>query len=357
MVVVRAGLPLVVLLLVAVPAQALYEDLTFTVSATDGADAADFLDIRELAFAEPGDGTVVFRLKTAGHTAIPTSTVDLFFAANGKSDYRISHQSGGGAGAGFKSCTVDGSTAYCILTHETLGGGVGTVMSQVRAISYAGSAVDWAPSQVPAGVQLALAIAGMPSYGKDYLLVGCTKTDAAACSGAGVADPGTVFGNLTSARLLQSFSVPTTGEYVYNFTQPLARAVLQHASNGTGNLTLLVADGNGTVHVNQTLAAGSNGTFALDGVAPGNWSYTIQFEAFNGTLELDIVAPANTTATSTTASGTATSTRTTSGSSTSAAASGSDTASTSPVAEAPGPAAPLVLLLVGALVVVRRRKA
>lgn len=308
-----AAVPLALLVL-ATPAQALYEDLTFTTLFNDPQDNVGFLDIRDVSIAETGLQEIVLRYGI--DTTLPaqaTVSQALFFTAGGTDWSTGVTATGAPAGNGnwdrpaVKSCTFDGGKAYCAIDYASLGVVVGDAITATSGISYAGVAQDYAPAQgpwIPHGL--------LGAKGADYTLVGCTRV--ADCPTTATAPAGPVYGNLTTPSLTYGVNVATTGTFVFNFTTALSNATLAYAVNGTGNLTMQVLDGAGALQVNQTFDSPVSGQANVTGAAPGNWTYTLVLQDFNGTLSLDLLAPAanvttsgSTTGTSTTGTATASS--------------------------------------------------
>lgn len=348
-------LSLIFCLALAAPAQALYEDLSFTVLIEDPQDHVGFLDIREVAVAETGADELVVRY-TYADTVPPHAALsfDFFFTAAGTS--WSTGITGGGTGTGngnfavpdVKSCAIDGGLGYCTLAYDAFDAAVGEALTGTYAITYAGAIQDFGPGVGGASANL------LGSRGADYTLTGCTKADATACS-AGTGGPAVTYGNLSTPRLLQSFANATSGTYIYNFTNEIVAGQFSYAVNGTGNVTLRLVDGNATELLNRSLSG--NGLFNFTGAVAGNWSYELVFANFTGTVGLDLSPPPAKASSSSTSSS---SSRTTSSSGSSSSSSSSTAASdAADEEETPAPGFALATLaLVGLAVVVRslRRK-
>lgn len=283
-------------LVIAVPASAApFEGVTFTPLFSDAADLAGFLDIREVAVGEPGDETLILRFSTGTFSTAPPSaapaSIHLFMTTPGGA-FRAGLTSTGAptthsssAGGSVSACVVDGNVAYCTVTYESMKAAVGDELKGTSAISYLGAAQDYAPGglYVPDGV--------LGPKGSNYMLTGCT---AAVCPGPGTAEPSITYAELDTSSLKQGVSEPTTGTFVYNFTNELSTAVLNYEVNGTGNVTMQVRDGNGTSVFNQTFSGVSAGNQTVTAIA-GNWTYTVIMDGFNGTLGLSLTPPAGET--------------------------------------------------------------
>src|SRR5687767_11736331 len=144
----RLGVALsAVLLALANPADALYDDMTFTPVITDEAgDAAGFNDIVELALGEPGDGTLVVRIQPAAFSPAPpaaAASIDYFVG-----DVRaVFHPDA--TSAEYESCTIEGDYGYCILAYSLLDLEVSDGVPAANANSYAGPAVDCGSGATP----------------------------------------------------------------------------------------------------------------------------------------------------------------------------------------------------------------
>ncbi|MHB1260165.1 MAG: hypothetical protein ACYC2H_00470 [Thermoplasmatota archaeon] len=280
----RVAIGIAVLLgLSAAPTQALYEDMTFTPVITDGAgDAAGFNDIVEFALGEPGDGTIVVRIKPAAFSPAPpaaAASIDYFVG-----DLRISVRPDATHTAEYSSCTIDGAFAYCILPYDALDLEVGDDVPAANAISYFGSAIDCAPDTTP-GTACALTVGA----GSAYTLVGCTTTSCPD-DGAGPTIPTIQFSNVTTPELgiHQSFSSATNDTYQFNWTSSLSAAELElEVQAVSGNATLTIVDGSGSTLVNKTYLEGD--TVAQDlADAAGNWTVRLAYTAFVGNVSLSI---------------------------------------------------------------------
>ena len=168
--------------------------------------------------------------------------------------------------------------------------------------------------------------------------------------------------NLTGPSVAESlaFDVPTNDTYVFNWTSALTDASVFYdamVDNGTAQLTIV--DGDGTTLLDTVLSASINETQEFDAVAAGNWTLTVTFDAFVGSLDFTVDAlpqETTTTSTSSTASTTASTTSTTSTaprttSSTTTAATDDDDSS-----GIPGPGLVLLVAALGAAAVLLRRR-
>lgn len=109
--------------------------------------------------------------------------------------------------------------------------------------------------------------------------------------GGGDSDNGSsaIYENLTAAPELELTFDNETATYVYNWTQVEALGAMAFDVNGTGNVSVTLVDGNGTVLAAQSVQG--NGTIDIAGAAAGNWSLTLGLEAFTGTVALAFSAP------------------------------------------------------------------
>lgn len=124
-----------------------YDEVAFTVLITDPSDHQDFWDIREVAVGEPGDETLVFRIKPNAWAAssVPTGSIDLFFTAKGTNVRSGITISGGVSGSVMEKCLKDGAIGYCVVSYGKLNVEVGDKITGTYAISYLGFAQDYAP--------------------------------------------------------------------------------------------------------------------------------------------------------------------------------------------------------------------
>ena len=343
----RSAFLLGLLVVVSTPASALYDDMTFTTIITDGADAVGFNDIQELALGEPGDDTIVVRIKPAAFTPAPppdVASIDYW-----PDDLRLIFRPNAAFAGGYTGCTIDGSYGYCILPYDALDLAVGGEVPAANAISYLGSAVDCAPGDTP-GLPCVLT----PETGIGYILQGCT---ALSCMGGGA--PSVLYSNLTTAaaHIAQSFE-SSNGTYQFNWTTDLTEANLRYTlavAKGSAQVTIL--DGAGATVLNQTFTADADDDKVV-AVAPGDWSFRIVYTGFNGTLGIDVGPVESTSETgSSTTTSSGTTSRTTSASSSSDESAGSSTTGTSEEPEKDSPGLPLVGLIVAlAMVVAARRR-
>lgn len=164
---------------------------------------------------------------------------------------------------------------------------------------------------------------------------------------------GPIFTNLTGTQLSQMLAEPTNGTYVYNLTVSDAPANFEYRLNGTGSATVQVRDGTGTIVFNQTLMAPTNGSAPLSGVVVGNWTYTVTYQDFNGTIFLDLVQPG---ASPTTGTGSSSASSSSSSGTTSASTTTGNGTTSSESADTPLAAPAFTALALFALAVILRRR-
>lgn len=219
-------------------AKTVYDEVPFTAIITDGQDHGDFLDIREIAVGEPGDGTLVFRFKPGGWTLTDaTFSQHIFFTAKATA-YRSPLNAAGGSGTSyqpFDKCIKDGTTAYCYHTYEKMKVKPGDKITATYAISYAGAAQDYGPGGlfVPDGV--------LAPKGKDYTITGGPAPK--------------------EETLVEAFALKARNATVSVLAGSAAKFELTLTNAGNGS---------------------ANYTFAVAGLPEG---YASEFSSSNGTLE------------------------------------------------------------------------
>jgi hypothetical protein len=270
-------LTLAALSIVPAPATASHvAGLTFKAIITDSQDFVGFLDIREIAIAEPGDGTIILRFTTGGWTTAPPpeapGSIHLFMTTPGwafragvvSTGAAVTHSSS--VGGTVSSCAVESSIAYCVVTYASMKATVGSKLTGTSAISYAQAAQDYAPGTLyaPDGV--------LGPKGLDYTLTGCTRTDPLTCPGAAsppVVPPPAVVGavqnttyydvNATEVRAERNGTAGTAPTDIYNWTIPAG--TFEFSYNATvlnGSASFAFFDDNATSVATQNLTA--NGT-------------------------------------------------------------------------------------------------
>ena len=86
---------------------------------------------------------------------------------------------------------------------------------------------------------------------------------------------------------------PTNATVQYNVTSAEANGTLEIVVNATsGSVAVLVLDAMNATLANVTLDASGNESVAFSDAAIGTWTVRLNFTAFNGTLDLDIVPAA-----------------------------------------------------------------
>lgn len=127
------------------------------------------------------------------------------------------------------------------------------------------------------------------------------------------------------ARLNLSAGAPTNATHHYNWTTTLATQEMRILADvQAGNATLVVRDGGNATVYNATLR--DNLTKELKGAA-GNWTFTIELDAFEGNVTVEVGAPKPVVPATGSSSGSRTNSRTSSG--TGAVTAGSDSESAS----------------------------
>jgi hypothetical protein len=288
-------LPLAVLcaLALAAPAQALYEQVTFVPILADAADypGDGFLDYREVAIGEPGDGTLVFRLSVKDITdhkvPLGVEELDVWLTVpdGGKrltmfSDLRVA--------GGYDSCSIDGGFAYCIAKYATLNTAVGETIGSTYAVSYSGYAQDYGPgtlfTEEHAKATAANPLNPVAAYpkGSNYTITGSTV------GGAGGGGP--VHQNVTTAsfKLAITQAAPLNGTYTYGWESSYGAVDLAHDIKVTGGSVRVKATApNGAVALDKSLTADDKGA-KLVTPAKGRWTVEVTYQGFKGTLGLDI---------------------------------------------------------------------
>ncbi|MEK6985398.1 MAG: hypothetical protein AABX89_03325 [Candidatus Thermoplasmatota archaeon] len=317
---------------------------------------------------------MVFKIGFQDATASPAGGYDVFVFVDPAGTQQAPGFTQAGAPTRFanfgpavpSTCILDGSAGYCVLPYDTFAGVIGGKLTNVFATGYVnagGSAAgDSGPCPGPLASCLAMQIAGEGGYGTDYTLTGCTKIGGCASVVPGGAGQ-VAYTDLTTPKLLQSFSEPSNGTFLYNVTNTLSNLNIVYSSNGTGAASVVVTDALGAVKLNQTLTGSEKGTVAVPAAALGNWTYRVAFSNFTGTFALDLVAPAasgTSASASATGSGSSSASGSASASATDAGGSSSAAGGASSSTSADGKKTPGFGLLLGALalglVLVSRRR-
>lgn len=254
----------------------LYKTLAYEVIITDSADHADFTDMREFAIGEPGDETIVVRIKVGAWSVADANLgVHLFYTAGGK-NFR-SGVNGAGRPAStnpWSECYRDGATAYCTMPYETLGVAVGDQITATYGISYIAVAQDYAPGLlfVPDGV--------LAPHGKDYTITGGPARPAEL-------PPANITVELPSEAVAENGSVAlpfhVANHAVDNDT------VAFTIDSAPANWTVEVRDSSGTAVANATLGPGSNASFELavaNALEPGVQNVTLNVTSSMGFAQL-----------------------------------------------------------------------
>jgi len=217
-----------------------------------------------------------------------------FTAADGKG-YQPGFTAGGAPSAYSDgtptSCTADGNVEYCVLPYSAFGGVIGDKLTGTHGVSYEGVAQDYAP-----GTGGYVPQAFLSGKGTDYVLAGCT---AAVCP---VLTSAVRSVNVTTASFVlhQVFAKPETNTTVYHWHDNFTALHVAATGNRTaGNATFTIRDG-----ANATVAKGGPHNLTLDlavnDAKPGNWTITVAYDGFVGSLALDLTQalaapPTNTT--------------------------------------------------------------
>lgn len=287
------GLIIVAGLALATHAEAAYEELEFTPVITDaGGDGVGFTDIREIAFAEPGDDTLVIRFTLASMLAAPAGqSVDLFWTTPA-GDLRHGIDSDMTCDAVFTNAVFEENVAYCAIPYDAMGASVGVTLASPFANSYTGTIVDYAPGDT---VGLADFFA-LGDVGEDYTLVGSTLIESEednplenATDETSEVIEETIEG--ASAAIDLSIDEPSEDVYVYYWSSDLEAALLfGEIVVEEGSVILYIEDGEGTILLEEEYAGDVSLDEAFDAVTPGEWTISLELYGFVGSAELLVEA-------------------------------------------------------------------
>lgn len=326
--------------------------VAFTELFTDPEDLVGCMDILAVAVGEPGDGTLAIRFTVAdAGTCPPLSSVYFEFTGGDGTKYTPGFDDAFApasySGPAADACAAEGDVVICTVAYGTIGSAVGDTLTATYAVSYSASAQDYAP-----GLGHYMPQAFLGPHGLDYVLTGCT---AAVCPEPSSA--GAIVANLTTPALEVAFANATSGTYLYGFTltSTAGLQLLHNITLANGTAILRAFDGAGVPVLNETLNASAAGASPLADTSPGNWSYELVLDGFQGAVRFEVapVAPADAPTAIAPSS-----VRSKSGTST---ASVNGTTSDGPAAEeqeeadAPAPGLTLLLGCLGVALLVRRR--
>lgn len=249
---------------------AAYADLEFTVIIEDAQDHVGFLDIREVALGEPGDGTLVARFTVQDFGLNAGTEAFHFFMTTPAGGLRAGFDTSGApathssSAAGFESCAVDGDTVYCVLPYESIEAEVGTVLEGTYVITYQQAAQDFAP-----GGYFESAVLG--NRGDDYTITGGDAVTPVVESLTidGVLEQ-TVAGNGTA-----TFDVNVTNTGADNAT------INMTVGNATGDLDLTFDPASATLIANESVTMTAT-VDVPEGAAPGEYTWEVRADGLNG---------------------------------------------------------------------------
>lgn len=97
----------------------------------------------------------------------------------------------------------------------------------------------------------------------------------------------------TVATIEHSFDEATDDTYIHNWTTEWANVTVswETGSDTQGNATVSIRDGEETEQANLSLQAHERDNLTIEDAAAGPWQIIIEYEAFNGTLRLDLAEP------------------------------------------------------------------
>jgi predicted RNA-binding Zn-ribbon protein involved in translation (DUF1610 family) len=124
-----------------------------------------------------------------------------------------------------------------------------------------------------------------PSTATTYINDRAPDSGGVAYTFAGAGGPAApIFTNVTDEVFEETVSSSngTSGTYHYNWTQGPSNATVSYNATGTGNVTLIITDANGTELRNETLEAPTNGTFTIENATAGDWTVRYVFGNFTG---------------------------------------------------------------------------
>jgi hypothetical protein len=348
-------------------AAAPYPGLNFTPVVVDDSEAAlpfGFLDIREVAFAEPKDGHLVLRVMTRGVDGPPAPTKAQFilkFSVDGVAvpGTQILETPGPAPRLGttlYKDCQVDGNFVYCKIECAPLKIRAGSVLSGIYAFTQLLASLEFKMDFAPGGlyyVETANGAAG--PRGSDYVVEGCD---------AGGSAPTTpvVWTNLTGPSATGAVETSQAASQIhrYNWTSAVPRALLNASvvrHEGTAHLN--VTDGAGKVLWQLSFTQDSTSSIPAQDPGAGSWRIEIGLESFRGRIEFNISeAPPPATGGGQSGQGSTNQTQSTGDANSTA---GADDGGTKAVSvdsgSAPGPGVLMILLgLVAGLVMAHRRR-
>lgn len=92
----------------------------------------------------------------------------------------------------------------------------------------------------------------------------------------------TIFEDLASPMVNQTFTNGTSDTYVFNFTAEESFGIIDLAINGTGLANATLVDANGTELFNGTIQTNA---FEIDNATIGGWQLTVAYQNFTGTFD------------------------------------------------------------------------
>ncbi|MES2154907.1 MAG: hypothetical protein V4510_07200 [bacterium] len=272
-------------------AAAPFDDLEFQPVWTDPADALGFADMRELAIAEPGNGTLLVRIQVADFTD-PVGTggevwLQLLTQA-GESDVWTSRQlrfdSHGESALAPIPCRPEGNAAYCWVPYELYELAVGKGLTSIKGYSYSNAPAnplvlqDCAPDPNPHGCILGT------DFQPEYVVLGCTRVRGCPLQ----LDPSRPFTEVRDQVLDIDtyFGAPRTAQYDYNWSVATPDLDLTLDVDRTGGaIAVTMTDGNGTDVVAQIDSMSQHKPQRLSG-APGEWHVRVLAQHFKGRIHI-----------------------------------------------------------------------
>lgn len=273
---------------------AAYAEMEFTVIITDAQDHVGFLDIREVAFGEPGDGTLVARFQVQSFDLNAGTETFHFFMTTPAGSFRAGFDTSGSpathssSSAGFDSCAVDGNFVYCVLPYESIEAVVGDALTGTYVITYQQAAQDFAP-----GGYFESSVLG--NRGDDYTITGGSAP-------AGVPetlDLGGLVEQTVEGAGSAAFVLNITNRGLDNATVNLTIA---NATDGLSldlesNTTTIAPNATATLNATVDVPEGTPaGDYAWDvlvmGINGGNATFSLRLTVFEATPAPPEAAPA-----------------------------------------------------------------
>lgn len=263
-------------LFVAAPAQAMYEDVTFTVVLDDpegdqGAVAGKFYDVRALAIGEPGDETLVFKtsVQDASDKQDQFSSVRIDFEVKGASYFFSFKPDGTKSDGKADSCSLSGNDVFCVVKYADIDDAQpGDVVSKIKVASKFVTDADTATTDT--------------TYTITGGEVAPTVEEVALDDAEAVID--------------EAFEEAVTKRVVYTWENTFdAIEIAFNVTVENGTLDVMI-EANNTTLAGKSFDAAESGALPLDGAPQGEWTITFAYTDFVGTVavsvtELDTTTP------------------------------------------------------------------